>query len=444
MSKQKKQRLKNSSSAKRNREMIRLGNIKFWHLAVVLALAILATTPKYKDIGCLEKITLANYVNFSFNCDSPELTNRQLAPHKFFTEYHNWKGRPVYFTYGLVVGYALSGPTAFIKPLISIEDSLGIGRAAHISKVLNFYLAYFILNISIVFMCCWCAIRISGLQTTSYTAAALTLVIASLDVVEAGTFLLHTVIMNLPVAIGACFYCILGAQFKLLSRFSYISLGLFIGLSILVYPAFAILVPAFFCGLAYGIFVLKSQRNISIKLLLWNIVLFIGLSLIPVLFWTNLNQYIFETSTYLTLDKGQFKWLPEALKQDNWLELIFTRAEKFLFRVYLTTKIEVISALFAFLGILVWAIYKNRTLRSPFSDLPLFALLISILGVLSFNFLQGYYAPRMHYCIAALLYIAVMRFAVLQKSDKAVVPLFLGISVVHFYDAIFYFTITGD
>ncbi|MTI09385.1 hypothetical protein [Curvivirga aplysinae] len=424
--------------------MIRLGNIKFWQIAVVLALAILAATPKYRDKGCIETITMASYVSFSFNCDSPELTNRHLAPHKFFTEYHNWKGRPVYFTYGLAMGYALSGPTAFIKPLITIEDSLGVGRAKHVSNALNFYLAYFILNISIVFLCCWGALRISGLQTSGYPAMALALVIASLDIVEAGTFLLHTVIMNLPVAIGACMYCLLGAQYKLISRLSYVSLGLFIGLSILVYPAFSILIPAFICGLFFGIFVLK-QTNISIvKSPFLNFFIFFSLSVIPVILWTSLNQYIFETSTYLTLDKGQFKWLPEAIQHDNWDEIIFQKLKTFFGYVYTYTRLEIALASIVFVSTYGFAIYKKKKIYYPFKDLPFFSLLVAILGVLSFNLLQGVYFPRMHYCITALIYIAVMRFSVLQKCENFTGFLFILVSGAHFYDAIFHYTTTGD
>lgn len=237
--------------------------LKYWHFAVILVLVIFATTPKSENTECLEEIKFAKVVNFSFNCDPLALTNRFEDPQRLFTEYHNWKGRPLYFTFGYIMGNVILVPIKIFQPIIQIESELKSWAEKHIGDTLHFYFAYFLLNISVVFVVCWSAIRLSGIDNRSIMAAVLALVISSLDIVEAGTFLMHTNIMNLAVAVGAALYFALGAQFHLLGRVSICFFGSSIGLSILIYPAFSLYLPDFLCGLLY-LYIISdfAQKNI--------------------------------------------------------------------------------------------------------------------------------------------------------------------------------------
>lgn len=418
--------------------------LKYWHLAVVFVLIIFATTPKSENTECLEEIKLAKIVNFSFNCDSISLTNRLVEPERFFVEYHNWKGRPVYFTLGYVMGNVILAPTKIVKPFISIEDELNQGTKKYVEDSLHFYFTYFLMNILIVFLVSWCAIRLSGINHRSIMAAAIALAISSLDIVEAGTFLMHTNIMNLAVAIGAAMYFALGAQFHLLERVSIYFLGSIIGLGVLAYPAFILYLPAFILGLLYYYFVSDfAQKKYPNKKELLNIAIVIALTSIPMLIWANSNQYIFDTRTYLTLDKGQFQWIFESIKKPNFVTEISSRLQNYLLHVYENTKIELFLCLICSIAVLAAAL-KNKTLRNiPITDIPLLGVMVALLGVLSFNFLQGYYTPRMFYSIVALIYIGIIRTAYLCKCEKLAGAALSLAAMVQIQDAIFTYTTTG-
>lgn len=95
-------------------------------------------------------------------------------------------------------------------------------------------------------------------------------------------------------------------------------------------------------------------------------------------------------------------------------------------------------------GVVLALALKNKTIRNlSLKDIPLLGITIAAIGILSFNFLQGYYAPRMFYSIIALLYIGIARAAYLCKCEKIVgFTLFIA-AIVQIHDAIYTLTSTG-
>lgn len=418
--------------------------IKLWHIAVLFTLVIFTGTPKSISTGCIEEIILAKVINFSYNCDTPSLTHKLADPERFFTEFHNWKGRPVYFSYGYVVGNTLEVLTEVIKPFISVEDHMEEGKAKLVVDALHFYFAYFLLNLFIVFLCCWFAIRLSGFNSRSLPAAALAFAIASLDIVEGGTFLVHTNIMNLVAAIGTAMYFVMASQFHLLSRFSLVLLGLTTGLSILVYPALALFIPGFISGLMFSIFwednkVLLNGRNSA-----YTLATFLSLCTLPLLCWSLANHYIFETRTYLTLDKGQFQWILAAFNKPDVSVHIFSKLIDYLTIIYNSIKFELLLIAGSFL-VLILSLRKYKTFKTLLRlDIPLASIATAILGVLLFNFLQGYYAPRMFYSIIALFYIGIMRTAHISKCERPMTYVIATAGLVQLADALLTHTTTGQ
>jgi len=411
-----------------------------WLFAVLACIAVFLFTDKSKDTDCIHNVFIYGVVSLPHNCDALSMADKLLDFTTFYTTYHNWKGRPVYHAYGAIAGSALV-PIAYplwalLYPGVKTKKQL-----KKFSRSFNFHLAYFLLNIAVVIACAWVAIRVAGLRTDSWPAVALAAAVASSDIVEGGVWLLHTNIFNLVAAFGTLFFAVLGMQRTILTRGTVVWGGFLIGLGVLIYPALVLLAPGYAAGRIIGRLTIENDRAPLAREFL-ELLLFALAVALPIVAWWSANRFVFGTATYLTADKGQFSWLPKAFADGEGLSYIARRLEGFYALVMKFSAAEYYLALGA---IAVLALrYGVNGIRALAADPIVWAVLIAMMGVLAFNFLQGYYAPRLNVSAAYLLFVVVARLA--SREGNAIPATFclFAITGYHLVNAATTYAASGD
>lgn len=411
-----------------------------WLVAILACVALFLFTDKAQDTECIHNVFVYDVAVLPHNCDALSMADKLLDFESFYVTYHNWKGRPVYHAYGAIAGSALV-PVAYpiwaaLYPGVKTKNQL-----KKFSASFNFHLAYFLLNIGVVIACAWVAIRVSGLETASWPAVALAAAIASTDLVEGGVWLLHTNIFNLVSAFGTLLFIVLGMQRTILTREAVLWGGFLIGLGVLIYPAIAVVAPGYVAGRLLGRLKVANDRA-SLGSEFVELVLFALMAVLPVVAWWAANRYLFETSTYLTADKGHFSWAAQAWAESDTVARVLTRLGGFYAIVMKFSAAEYLLALGA---IAVLALRNGaQGVRSLIADPVVWAVLIAMAGVLGFNFLQGYHAARLHVAAAYLLYVVIARLARTPQTEALGALCLFGIAGYQIVNAMMTYSVSGD
>ena len=422
---------------------LRTRDRRWWIVVALFCICFFLFTPKTPSSNCIQIIKFANAVELPLNCDSRLLAKLYRSAGTYFTEFNNWKGRPVYFLYG-VLAAPIMEPVAV--PLWAAIGGFADSdrKLSHYRKYFSLHLAYYALNIVVVIFSIWLALNLLGLAHQSWLAIALSGAIASTELVAGTVWLAHTNIFNLCAAITCAFYVCLGYQIRITKPRSLFVWAGCAGLLVLVYPLFIVTLPAFAVGLLldkiFNRAITRGTAPIIQTVQLWQImiaaILFVG----PVLVWTLIVKHLFATPVYLTAQYGQFVWLLEALAQGQLLPSLLTHWHTFTETLQIHfTWFEVLLPLAGALVLL--GVGDRSKLRRI--DPILAALLVAVIGILSFNFLQGYYAARLQVSVAALFYMAVARLATLVDR-QAIGGLTLGsILAAQIVDATLNYDITA-
>lgn len=405
---------------------------RWWLVAVALVMVFFLFTPKAEENACIHNTTFFGAAVIPHNCDSVSMVNELGDIGGYLTEPNVWKGRPLYMLSGYALGQALMPITKPVWTLLLKRNSEAQSYKKSFGKNFHLHVAFILFNMVIVFAAARYAIFLSGLKTTQLTAIALAISVASVDLVEGFLYVLHTSLFNYVSAIGAAAYVAFGITARLRMPLQDALLGVLIGIGVLMYPAIAILVPAYIVGIVYGHWVLDHKGD-GRQSLLAHVVLFgVGAVALPVL-WMLLNSYVLATSTYATASEyGQFAWPLEALRNGTMVETSVTILVNYTQVLVSTMKIEL--SLCAVAGFVLVAL-GGRNRGTILKDPALFCLLIAALGVLGFNYLQGLYEPRMFMAVLALLYIAIARLSYLLKQEKIGFAALGGIGVFQLVDA---------
>jgi len=411
-----------------------------WLLAVMACVFVFLFTNKAEESECIHNVTIYGTIVLPHNCDALSMADKQLDIRTFYTTYHNWKGRPVYHAYGVLAGNALipiAVPLwAALHPGARAKDQL-----PEFGRSFSFHLAYFLLNIGVVIACAWVAIRVSGLEITSRSAVALAAAVASTDLVEGGVWLLHTNIFNLVSAFGTLLFVVLGMQRAILTRSAVLWGGFLIGLGVLVYPALAIIAPGYVAGRLIGRLRVPGGRT-PLTGEIMELAMFAAAVALPVLAWWAVNAFIFDTGIYVTADRGQFSWLPQAWAEGKLGPALLRHAVDYFNGVTHVSAAEYLLSLGA-IAILTWR-HGAGGVRALALDPVVWAVLISMAGVLGFNFLQGYYAPRLHVAAAYLLYVVIARMARTPRAAPLGVVCLFAIAGYQMVNAILTVTVSGN
>lgn len=424
---------------------------RWWMLPALFCIAFFLFTPKTPPTACIQIIRIADSVQVHLNCDSRLLAKLYRDAEKYFTEFNNWKGRPVYFLYGVIA--------APVMEPIAVPLWAAIGNFAtsdrslsHYRKYFSLHLAYYALNIGMVLFAVWLALNMLGLSRmgmarAGWLAATLSAAIASTDLVAGTVWLAHTTIFNLLAPIACSFFVLLGFQVRRTKPAILHIWSVCAGLMVLVYPLFIILLPALFTGLVLDLLLNRSRvvgqtatRTAPTTIFL-NASLAALLMVLPVVAWTLIVKHGFATPVYMTAQYGQFVWLFDAFRDgtlvtaiaDNWTN--FVAALRIHFSWF-----EIALPLAGIAALLVVGDRSKLTRYDP----VLAALLIGVFAILSFNFLQGYYAARLQISVAALFYVFVARLADLVDRRAIGIATLAAITLAQLVDASFHHAVTAD
>jgi hypothetical protein len=411
-----------------------------WLFAVLACIAVFLFTDKSKDTACIHNVFIYGVAVLPHNCDALSMADRLIDLESFYTTYHNWKGRPVYHAYGAIAGSALV-PVAYpiwaaLYPGVETKSQL-----RKFSASFSYHFAYFLLNIGVVIACAWIAIRVAGLEIASWPAVALAAAVASSDIVEGGVWLLHTNIFNLVSAFGTLLCVVLGMQRTILTRAGVLWGGFLIGLGVLVYPALSLLAPGYVAGRLIGRLKVENDRT-PLAHEFAELLLFVLAVALPVVAWWSANRFVFGTSTYLTADKGHFTWIPKAMAEGKGISYVAWRLAGYYGIVMKHSAAEYYLALGA-IAVLTLR-YGVGGVRTLLNDPIVWAVLVAMAGVIVFNFLQGYYAPRLHVSAAYLLFVVIARLAA-QKGNAIPASFCLfAITGYHLVNAAMTYAASGD
>jgi len=428
----------------------------WWMLPALFCILFLLFTPKTPPTACIQPIHIADSVQLHLNCDSRLLAKLYRDAEKYFTEFNNWKGRPVYFLYGVVAAPVME-PIAVplwtaIASFTSSDRSL-----SHYRKYFSLHLAYYALNIGMVLFAVWMALNMlgllrsepsfSGVAHAGWLAAALSAAIASTDLVAGTVWLAHTTIFNLLAPIACSFFVLIGFQARGTKPTLILAWAACAGLMVLVYPLFIILLPALFAGIALDLLfnrprvLTPRQSHNSLTAVLANAVLAAIVMVLPVVAWTLVVKHVFATPVYMTAQYGQFVWLFDAYRDGTLTTAIAGNWSAFITALGLHFSWFEIALPFA--GILALLVAGDRSKLSRI-DPVLAALIVGILAILSFNFLQGYYAARLQVSVAALFYVIVARLADLVDRRAIGIATLGAITLAQLVDASFHYAVTAD
>jgi len=394
---------------------LRIPRTRWWAVAVALVIAFFLFTPKSPENICIHNITFFGVAEIPHNCDSVSMVNALGDVPDYITGVNYWKGRPVYMLTGYVFGQMLLPITKPVWQLFLNKNSAAQSYKKNFAKNFHYHVAFILINFAIVFFAARYAIFVSGLNPTHFIAIALAVAVSSIDLVEGFVFVLHTSLFNLLSAFGAVAYVGFGISAYFRSHKQTVLLGVIVGMGVLSYPVIAILAPAYLVGLAYGmwrwpdLFPNKGRCFVGAGL-------FVATCAAFPLAWMALNSFVFETYTYATATVyKQFTWPLEAYRNGELIARSYVH-----FKGFLASLLHYMWVEFIFIGVILTALaVKGRLYLQHFvRDPALFSLLIGILGVLSFNYLQDFNQARMQMPILILLYTVIARVAVLSEQTK--------------------------
>ena len=423
---------------------VRIPSRRWWIIPPLLCICFFLFTPKIAPSNCIQIIKFANAVQVPLNCDSRLLAKLYRDAGKYFTEFNNWKGRPVFFLYGVVTAPILE-PVAV--PLWSAIGGFASSdrKLSHYRKYFSLHLAYYSLNIGVVLFSIWLALNLLGLPRSGMLAISLSGAIASSDLVAGTIWLAHTNIFNLLAPITCAFFVCIGFQNRITRPTQLFLWAGAAGLMVLVYPLFILALPAWVAGLLLAPILnrfnprppLQTGSGSAALQFLVTPVLFV----LPVLIWSLMVRYVFVTPVYMTAQYGQFVWMLDAYADGKLLAELVTHLSTFVSTLQIHFSwFETILPLSGAIALLV---VGDRS-RMRWTDPALLALLIAALGILSFNYLQGYYAARLQISVASLSYMAVARLAYLLDRPRLGTGFLSAIILAQLVDASMHYAATAE
>lgn len=403
------------------------------HRWILIALAIMGFflfVPKTPGTECIQIIRFATAVEVPLNCDSRLLAKLYRNAETYFTEFNNWKGRPVFFVYGV---FAAPVMEAVAVPLWAVVGGTAVSdrKISHYRTYFSLHLAYYALNVAVVLLTIWMAFNLVGLAATSGLALALAAAIASTDLVHGSVWLAHTNIYNLLAAIACAFFVRLGWQARETEPRMVLAWMAGAGMMLLVYPLFVILLPAFLAGAVLrGMFgrPTGTPSRLSLPVAGFALIVFV----LPLLGWNLAVRTLFATDVYLTAQYGQFVWLADAYRAGTLASAMAGNAMTFVNTLGL--HLNVFETLPVLLACVALALFGDRS-RLRLTDPVLLAIGIALIGVLAFNYLQGYYAARLQVSVGALLLLLLARIALLTGSVRSAGFVLVAVTVVQLINA---------
>ena len=249
-------------------------------------------------------------------------------------------------------------------------------------------------------------------------------------------WLAHTNIFNLLAGIACAFTVCLGFQHRLAGNVTLAAWALAGGASVLIYPLFIVLLPAFLAGIVLGALFNSKSRQAVGQRPTWkswlDLAVIAALFVVPVLAWNLVVTFVFATATYFTAQKAQFTWLLTAYQEGVLISALHANWNLFAGRLQANFSwIEVLLPVAGIGAVLARGGVKNLRLFDP----VMVALTVALFGILLFNYLQGYYAARMHVAVIALVFIFLARLAQIVRQEQLASVFLVAVAAAQLADA---------
>lgn len=404
------------------------GARRTWFLVLLLAFPLLMLfshldVPEGIEAGCLRKVSIGHSAHFIHICDSYSITSQMENLEVFLSKPNAWRGRPVYI-------FAATGLASGLSPVAGIvRQAVLNGRLSgdfNQSDFLHRYPAYFaltVVNFLVLAVALILALHLGGRDGSSL-ALGLAAIVASCDYMHSLFWSQHPSFLNILVPLGAVFFFVEGCRTIASSPRRIFWLGLFQAVGMLDYAFAVIWTPAFMAGMAF--WALRSPESRA-KSLLSKLAIFVLVGCGPYLLWFLLNRFYLHVSISFEAEAyRQFVWILDAQQAGQLAAALAEKARQF--GPYVLQSQGPAGA-FAVTALLLLA-WMGRKQRGILLDPMVVGGLVAILGMLSFNFLQGYFQPRMIHGLTIALFLLVMRLSQLtgqQKTGTAL--LFMGMAL---------------
>ena len=407
-------------------------------LLLCLPLVFLFARGNFNEVG-LDRVEIAGVAHFTHDSDTYFIVSEINDLGRFITAPNAWRGRPLHI-------FASAGLASMLSPVAAIVRAPLRGHivgspAGNVMRKLPVYVGLTAFNFAVLAITLALALQLTG-GPDRLLAFALGAAIATSDLVHGLFWTQHSNVMNILVPIGCIFYAVLGCRAREMNRRKLAVAGLGTGAAVLAYPYAVIWLPAFALGVLYRDLRMSVPAADLARNLLRTLSPFTLTALGPHLAWVAASAAL-QVPTYYEADAfRQFVWLLDAWRADDLADTLREKWHAFFPAVLVWIGWPGLAALAA-----ATVLLASRTARSSLATSPapspatwigdpiLLAVLVTVLGMLSFNFLQGFYVPRLVSGIALALFVALARSAEISGRERLGACALLALSAGQIVDA---------
>jgi len=389
----------------------------YWVLLIVSVLLLVATflfTPK-REIGtCVRTVSVGLGTKISLNCDSPSIVHSVLDTKFYLTENNPWRTRPVYI-------FSVKAGTFILSPISTAIFSIVENKIQKIMKkdtkrIFSGYLSAILFNFIVLFVTIFTILYLLKPETVPFRFG-LAAFIATSDIVAGWLWVPHSIMMNLLVPVGGMMTFIVGASLRKISVGQAALVGMVISLASLTYGYCLIWILAFGLGAIYRL-VCESEQPFFVSSDVVKLTTTALSFALPLVLWFG-TYFALKMDVSYEAKLGQFTWLINAYQLGNLGPAMLERFHAFLSALtnHLGWWSVLIVVAFAFAMAHSFRVKKiARFLRDP----VVMSAITTMMLMLLFNFLEGYYQPRlqMGVLIAGGALVARM-FCLLERREVA-------------------------
>jgi hypothetical protein len=365
---------------------------------------------------CVTHVVVAHAAHFVHVCDTYGLTEAMDNLGHFLTAPSPWRVHTVYILSGAALAAALSPAAELFRRTLLDGRVSGNANTQLILKRFPDYFALMIFNFLVLAAALWIALRLVGAQDSAL-AAALAATVATSDLVHGMFWSQHPMFMNLIVPLGSIFYFMWGCRARQTGYGTVVGFGLAVAAFILIYSFTMIWLPAFVLGALYRDWRMGATPAETVRGL-WRVLLVFAVAGCgPVLAWLAINMfYLHVNISYEAENLKMFTWLSDAWREGRLGAALSGHWHGYLARVWGWLGWQAPLSLTAVAGMIWWG-YRKWPPAQAAHDPVIVAVIMTIVMMLVFNFLQGLYEPRMVSGIVLALFVALARVA--QRTGLA-------------------------
>ena len=412
------------------------GRIAFALLLCVPFVFLFARTPPPPVApGCLHRLTIAGAAHFTHVCDSVSIVSEMQNLEHFLTQDNAWRARPVYIVVAAGLATALS-PAAALVNVAAIKGRATGVPAGDFTKRFTAYFALIVFNFIVLGLALILGRRLVG-EKDGLLAIALGAAIVTSDLVHGLFWTQHSNFMNLLIPVGCIFYFVQGCRARQMQPLDIAVAGLAAGAAVLMYAYAVLWLPAFVVGSLYRDWRMSQPPSAAARNLIRMLPPFAVAGCGPVVAWWALNRWwLHVTVSYEAESFRQFVWLADAWRDGDLGAAIADKWHQFFPDVLVWAGWPALAVLIVVAALLLAGRDKRTWSMADFARDPIIiAVLLTIVSMLVFNFLQGYYQPRLVNGLTLALFVALARTAQMSGHERTGAWLLFGISAGQVVDA---------